>query len=97
MPPSAIPAEIAVLSLVLSKEQDPNWAATICISAVTNFIGNISDETWNKIITVTIPPCDTPGCTCHEFQTQFLKALGLCREYYLKAMEKRENEGGFSV
>lgn len=97
MPPQVVPSEIAVLSRVLSKEQDPNWAATLCISAVINFVGNISQETWGKIEKVTITACDTPGCTCHEFQMEFLKSLIAAREYYTKAIDKKENEGGFSV
>lgn len=96
MPPQSVPSEIAILSQVLSKEQSPHWAATLLTTSVTNFVGNISDETWQKIVNIEIPPCDTPGCKCHEYQMNLIKALEIARDYFTSVIDKRTGEKGFS-
>lgn len=97
MPPLHVPREITLLERVLSKEQDPVWAATLAVTAVTNFIGNISPETWEKIKGVQFPSCENPDCKCHEFQASFLPALIQAREYFQQTIDQREKEGGFAV
>ncbi len=78
-----------ILRIAARTEPEP-FRAFFGGAIVTNVLGNLPNEYWQKFSDV--KPCDNPKCDCHVLQLKIMPILELMREDFKETMGK-ENAG----